>query len=223
MSLGATISAPATASETAVFASKFQAGVILDLVLAPRLVHDAAMTMRGVLAQADVGDHHQILERSRSAFNARNPVCTIPAGSHAPLACSSFSNGTPNNNSPPSPSRAHSAASFTASSDGQVKNSGHRTHRLANALTRNQKQRIDQRTGTQVRLPHQRPQSLGPAETAHAGDWKFHPSILRPEACDRQRAGSQATLARSSATPPPKPRAPAPTACRSLPLCRPEP
>ena len=58
------------------------------------------------------------------ARNARRPVCTIPCASQPPEACSSFVAGSPNSSSPPTPSDAHSSASFSASSTERLKQPG---------------------------------------------------------------------------------------------------
>ena len=56
MSLGATASAPAAACEIAVFASS---SIVRSLSTSPSS-DDAAVPVRGVLAETDVGDHHDL-------------------------------------------------------------------------------------------------------------------------------------------------------------------
>ena len=56
MSLGATMSAPARAWETAVFASHSRVDVVVHVVV----FHKAAMTMAGVFAIAHVSHHQQL-------------------------------------------------------------------------------------------------------------------------------------------------------------------
>ncbi len=48
----------------------------------------------------------------------------MPSLAYAPLACSSFSAGSPKSSSPPIPSAAHASASFTASSTERLKTPG---------------------------------------------------------------------------------------------------
>ncbi len=58
MSLGQTASAPASTCETAVRAMQLERRVVVDLAA----VEDAAVTVRRVLAQADVGEEQQLGE-----------------------------------------------------------------------------------------------------------------------------------------------------------------
>ena len=63
MSLGATTSALARAWLTAVVGEQIEGGVILDLEAVAGLDDHAAVAVAGVLAEADVGDEHQLLGR----------------------------------------------------------------------------------------------------------------------------------------------------------------
>ena len=64
------------------------------------------------------------LSSARFALNRRNPCCTMPASSHAPVAASSFSAGSPNSSSPPTPSAALRSASRSASSSDRLNTPG---------------------------------------------------------------------------------------------------
>ena len=90
MSDGATKSAPATACDSAACTRCVDGRVVDDLVA----VDDAAVAVRGVLAQADVG--HDDAGRGTSRFSARTAVCTGASGSAASEPVGVLLSGRPN-------------------------------------------------------------------------------------------------------------------------------
>ena len=92
---------------------------VVDDLLA---VEDAAVAVRGVLAQADVGDDDA--GPARRVLSARTAVWTGPSGSAAPLPAASFVSGRPNSSTPGTPSAFAAAASFTISSTDSWKTPG---------------------------------------------------------------------------------------------------
>ena len=123
MSLGATMSAPASASDAAVFASRATLESFSTVKCSPS---------RATMPQwpCEVYSHRQTsaMITSDSAWEdsliARKPRWTMPSAAHAPLPRSSFSSGIPNSSSPPIPRAAQASTSFTASSMERLKTPG---------------------------------------------------------------------------------------------------
>ena len=109
MSDGATISAPAAACDSADARQLFDRRVVDDLPVD----EDAAVAVRRVLAEADVGDDEQIrhvlLERADGGLHRRFRIVGAD-----PIV--SFASGSPKSSTPGTPSAFAAAASFTTSS-----------------------------------------------------------------------------------------------------------
>ena len=88
---------------------QLERGVVVDLLAA----QDAAVAVRGVLAEADVGEQQQLGEAGRSA---RSACWTIPSAIQAPEPSSSFSSGMPKRITALTPARSSSSHSRTTPS-----------------------------------------------------------------------------------------------------------
>ena len=99
MSEGATTSAPARACETAARASS---GSVASLSTSTVADH-AAVPVRGVLVQADVGHDERV--PALRFLSARTVSWTAPPSSHASLPVSSFRSGIPKRMTPGTPER----------------------------------------------------------------------------------------------------------------------
>ncbi len=109
------MSAPALASDAAVFAIKATLRIILDLVVVAIPCYHAAVTVRGVLTQTDIRNRHQRIQLA-ILLDCLQRLLHDSVSAHAPVACSSFSAGKPKSSNPPTPSATQVSASFTASS-----------------------------------------------------------------------------------------------------------
>ncbi len=68
------MSAPAAASDTGGAGEQLQAGIVLNLVVLAILADDAAVAVRGVFAQANVGDQDQVIEAVIGFEGANSPL-----------------------------------------------------------------------------------------------------------------------------------------------------
>src|SRR6266853_222445 len=109
MSLGATMSAPASTCETAVRASSSRLWSLCTSpsTSTPQCPCDVYSQRQTSVMSTSSG------KRGRSTRSAR---CTIPSSSQAPVACSSFSSGSPKRITAWTPSRTRSSTSRTTSS-----------------------------------------------------------------------------------------------------------
>ena len=110
MSDGATMSAPAAACDSAARDELLDGRVVGDLLVD----EDAAVAVRRVLAQADVGDDQQV--RDLALDRAHRATAPAPPDRRPPDPTASLSSGRPNSSTPGTPSAFAAAASFTASS-----------------------------------------------------------------------------------------------------------
>ena len=164
MSEGATMSAPAAACDSAARASCSTVGSLSDLLAD----QDAAVAVRRVLAQADVGDDqqagHLALERADGRLHGRFGIVGARADrvlfvrqaeeQHALDAV-----------------RLRGRRFLHRLVHGQLEHARHRAHFAALAFTRAHEQRIDEHVGREPRLAHQRAhrRRSGAADAAGGG------------------------------------------------------
>ena len=85
-----------------------------------------------------------------SRLMARAAFCTMPSSAQAPVAMSSLVSGSPNRITLGMPSALHLGALLYCFVDGEVEDSGHRTHFLAHAFSRD-RQTADRRNLRELR------------------------------------------------------------------------
>src|SRR2546425_3680634 len=170
MSEGATMSAPASACETATRASSSSVGSL-------RTVPPSTMPQCPWLVY---WHRHTSVRTSRSgttSFTARTACCTMPSSAYASEPRGSFSAGKPNNSTPGIPARdvLHVLHQLV---DGETELAGHRPDRLAHAPTVDDEQRIDKIVDGQRRLADQLAEQRLLAETSRTEHCMRHHSLL---------------------------------------------
>jgi hypothetical protein len=156
MSEGATMSAPASACETAI-----RPAASASRRCRPPPLDHAAVPVRGVLAEADVGDHQQLGQLGASApappaaprHRRRSPE--VPSSSFAPGCRRGARRGSPAR----SASRASRAARPPRSAPLPAS-----SRRGAHPLALGDEEGEDQVGGGHLRLPHQAPHTRGAAQ-----------------------------------------------------------
>ncbi len=176
MSLGATMSAPAFASDAAVFASSgrlasFSTSPVFDTKpQCPCAVYSHRQTSAIITSESS-----DLLFLQRPQGRLRDAVVGIRTAD----PFSSFSAGNPKSNNPPNPSFAAACASFTASSTERLKTPGIDATGLRTPSPGQTNTGWISIDGIQLRLAHQRAQSFCSPQSPQPCHRKFHSPILR--------------------------------------------
>ncbi len=178
MSLGATMSAPAAASEACGLREERECGVVLDgVVVAGLASDDAAVAVRGVLAEADVGDEHErfcgggLLEGAQAALHD----AVVDPGAGAVLV---FFGGKAEEQETADAECGAGFGFLHGFVDREVEDAGHGGDLAANAFAFAEEERVDERAGMQVRLAHERTHRRRGAEAAQACRGEVHGSSV---------------------------------------------
>ena len=174
MSLGATMSAPASASDAAVLASRATLESFSTAKVIAVASDDAAVAVRGVLAQANVGDHDQGFSCGATVLIARRPRWTMPSAAQAPLPCSSFLVRNAEQQHAADAERGAGFDFLHRFVDGEIEDARHGADLAAHAFAFAEKQRVDEGRGLQMGFAHERAHGGGGAQTAQTGCRKFH-------------------------------------------------
>ena len=165
MSLGATASAPASAWEIAVLASS---STVMSLSTSP-LADEAAVAVRGVLAEADVGDHGQVrvglLQRAHRHLH--DALVVVGAGAGLVLG-----GGDAEEQERADPGGGDLAGLLDQAGDREALDARHRLDLLADALAGDDEGGLDQVGRGELGLADEAAQGLGPAQAAQAGAGK---------------------------------------------------
>ena len=167
MSLGATASAPASAWEIAVFASSSTREVVVDLAVAD----EAAVAVRGVLAEADVGDHDQfgvgLLQRPHRHLH--DALVVVGAGAGLVLG-----GGDAEEQDRADPGGGDLGRLRDQLRDREALDARHRLDLLADPLAGDDEGGLDQVLRGELGLADEAAQGLGAAQAAHACGGKCH-------------------------------------------------
>ena len=131
------------------------------------------MAVRGVLAQADIGDGHQRL-RGLGRFDGAEAALDDAVGRIRAAALLVLVVRNPKQQHSADAERGALFDFFQRLVDGQVEDAGHGADLAAYAFPLAEKQRIDQRAGMQVGLTHQRAHGGRGAQAAQACGGKLH-------------------------------------------------
>ena len=167
MSEGATMSAPASAWEIAVRASSSSGDVVVDLALAD----EAAVPVRRVLAEADVGDHHQVRMRLLQRAHRHLHDALVVVGARAGLVLRRRD-----------AEQDHGADAGGLDlgrlgdelADREALDAGHRLHGLADVLAGDHEQRLHEVARRQLGLAHEVTKRARAAQAPHARSGKAH-------------------------------------------------
>ena len=187
MSLGASASAPAAASDTAVRARSSSVASLSTTPSSrstpqwPWLVYSqrqrSGMTSRSGLA----------------ALIARVASCTTPSSSQAPEPSSSLAAGSPKSITAGMPERRGLARLVRGGGDGEVVDARQARDGRAPSAPVADEHRIDQMRCGKLRLAHHRPQQAGAPEAPHAGGREHASGSLE---CGHARPASCSSAAR---------------------------
>ena len=134
---------------------------------------NSAVAVRGVLAEADIGDEDEGVEGAIGFEGAQalldDAVGCVGTGSEVVL----FS-GKAEEEQAAEAKRGAGFGLLERLVDGEVEDAGHGGDLFAHALAGAEKERIDERAGVQMRLAHQRAQGWSAAQTAHSCGGKVH-------------------------------------------------
>ena len=141
-------------------------------------VDDAAVAVRGVLAEADVGDEDEGVEGAGGLEGAQtlldDAVGRVGAGGLLVLFCGQTKEEQA--------AEAERGAGFSLL-DGfiyrQIEDAGHGADLFAYAFSGAEKEWINERAGMQMRLADKGAQSRSTTQTAQTRGWKVHASSLR--------------------------------------------
>ena len=166
MSLGASASAPAAASDTAVRASSSS---VRSLSTTP----SSRSTPQWPWLVYSHRHRSGITSRSGfAALIARVASWTTPSSSHAPEPSSSFAAGQPEEHHRRDPERRGLAGLLGGGRDREVVDARQARDRRAAVGAVADEHRIDQMRRRELRLAHHRPQQAGAPEAPHAGGGK---------------------------------------------------
>ena len=147
--------------------------IILNLIVIAIPRHHAAVPMRRVLAQTNIRNHHQRIQRTilleRPQRRLHNPIVSPRTTRLLILLRRQTKQQQPAN-----PQRSASLSLLHRLIDRQIEDPRHRADLFANTLAGTDKQRIDQRSRMQMRLANQRPHRLRPAQPAQTRNRKVH-------------------------------------------------
>ena len=168
MSLGAIASAPAWAWETAVRASSSSVASLSTYAVGP---HDAAVAVRRVLAQAQVGDHEQLGVGGLDGAGGELDDPLVVPGARAVLV---LGGRQAEQQDARHAERGELARLLDRGVDREVVDPGERGDRLAAVLAGDDEERLDQVRDRQLGLAHEAPQQAGAAQPAQAGRGEGH-------------------------------------------------
>ena len=171
------MSAPALASDTAVFESSDELESFSISYLSPSFFYDAAVAVRGVFAEADIGDEDQFLRGGgllESAQTTLDDAVVVPCTAGLFV----FGFGKAEDQQASDAERGGCFGFLECFIDGQIEDAGHRADLFADAFAGAEKERIDERAGLEVGFADQVAHGLGAAETPQPGNGIFHAFIL---------------------------------------------
>ena len=173
-----------------------------DVVQDFAVLHDAAVTVRRVLAQADVRDHDELGDGAAERTDGllHDPVLVVGARGGLVLR-----RRNSEEEDRPDPGSARSGSFVAERVDRPLRNRRQSLERPLHTLARADEERVDEVGQVDARLPDERPQGSGPPEPAQTGDGKgAHVSNLRtpilaaaanPRASTASQPSSRATVA----------------------------
>ena len=138
----------------------FDRGVVDDLVA----VDDAAVAVRGVLAQADVGHDEEVADLALECAHGRSAPAHPDRAAAEPSG--SFCVGQAEQDDRRHAVRLRGRGFLDGFVDRELKHAGHRADLPPDAVAFADEQRVDEAVGRQPRLAYQRADGLGAAEPA---------------------------------------------------------
>ena len=151
------------------FRDQLDAEVVLDLAVG---VGDAAVAVRGVLAEADVGDHGEVGVRvlQRPHRHLDDPLVVVGAGAVLVLG-----GGDAEQQHRPDPGRVDLGGVLDQVGDRVALDAGHRRDLFADLLAGDDEGGHDQVGRRELGLADERAEGVGAAQAAHAGGGEGHP------------------------------------------------
>ena len=158
------------------FGEDVERGVVDDLVLglgggAVHLLDDAAVTVRHVLAEADVAHDEQVGDGGLDGAGGLLHDAVFGPGSGGNLV---LGLRQAEENDGGDAEGVDLAAFLDRLIDGEVEDAGHGADRLADALAGTDEERIDEPGGSKPGFAHERAQGFGAAQTALTIDREGH-------------------------------------------------